>query len=275
MNTGDSSIDKLVRHVLRSWKYKHVCKEFVRHIGTKELSIRRNYKEAIKATKKKMHQIGGAYFEARIPYTRAIEELTHVKNGNKDDFSRVCKELMRLHASTKERIEILEEFYTTTLGAIQPIRVVLDIACGLNPLAIPWMPLDEGATYYAYDIYKDMLEFIQAFMRILGIDGYVEMRDVTQSPPTQKADVALILKTLPCLEQVDKTAGLRLLENVKANHVLVSFPVHSLGGWSKGMVANYEQRFSELIQAKPWTVQRFTFATELVFLIKKNLEILI
>ena len=36
------------------------------------------------------------------------------------------------------------------------------------------------------------------------------------------------------------------------------------------MVANYEARFYELIQAKPWTIQKVTFATELAFLIKKT-----
>jgi 16S rRNA (guanine(1405)-N(7))-methyltransferase len=132
------------------------------------------------------------------------------------------------------------------------------------------MPLDEQVTYYAYDIYQDLMAFMQEFMGILGIDGHAETRDMTQAPPTQKADVALMLKTLPCLEQIDKKAGFRLLEMINATHLLVSFPVQSLCGRKKGMVENYETRFYELIQTKPWTIQKFTFATELAFLIKKN-----
>jgi len=134
----------------------------------------------------------------------------------------------------------------------------------------PWMPLAAQVTYYAYDIYQDMMAFIQEFMGILGIDGHAETRDVTQSPLTQQADMALMLKTLPCLEQIDKTASLRLLEAIYATHVLVSFPAQSLCGRKKGMVENYEQRFLDLIQAKPWIVQKFTFATELAFLITKQ-----
>jgi 16S rRNA (guanine(1405)-N(7))-methyltransferase len=217
MNT-DKSIDKLVGDVLKSRKYRYVCEELVRQIGTRELAVRRNYKEAVKATKKKLHQVGGAYFEPKFSYTRAIEELKQAQNASPEEFRRCCQQLMGFHASTKERLGNLEEFYATTFASIQPIRVVLDIACGLNPLAIPWMPLDEQVTYYASDIYQDMVAFIQEFMGILGIDGHAETRDMTQAPPTQKADVALMLKTLPCLEQIDKTAGIRLLEAINATH---------------------------------------------------------
>jgi len=67
--------DQLVGDVLKSRKYRYVCEELVRQIGTRELAVRRNYKEAVKTTKKKLHQVSGAYFEAKISYARAIEEL--------------------------------------------------------------------------------------------------------------------------------------------------------------------------------------------------------
>jgi hypothetical protein len=35
------------------------------------------------------------------------------------------------------------------------------------------------------------------------------------------------------------------------------------------MAHNYEQRFWELMAGKPWSVQRFEFATELAFLVSK------
>ena len=36
-------------------------------------------------------------------------------------------------------------------------KVILDLACGLNPLAAAWMPLAPGATYHAVDVYQDMV----------------------------------------------------------------------------------------------------------------------
>jgi 16S rRNA (guanine(1405)-N(7))-methyltransferase len=82
-------------------------------------------------------------------------------------------------------------------------------------------------------------------------------------------DVAFLLKAVPCLEQMDRHAGATLLDAAPARHVLVSFPVHSLGGRQKGMPAHYEAHLRELVADRPWEVRRFEFTTELAFLITK------
>ena len=270
MSGSDERLDGLLRAVLKSVKYKNVCEDLIRHIGERELDVRRNVKEAIKSTKSKLHQVGGAYLTGNVNYARALDKLERAAASQDGDHLRpVCKELMDLHISTRERVAIMEEFYATTLAGIGPVRVVLDLACGLNPLAIPWMGLGEGVEYYACDIYTDMIDFIRESMAILGVRGKAEVRDIIRSVPTQKADLALILKTIPCLEQVEKNVGRQVLEAVNADHVLVSFPVRSLGGRSKGMVENYEARFSELVRGTGWPVRRFEFVSELAFLVTK------
>ncbi len=94
--------------------------------------------------------------------------------------------------------------------------------------------------------------------------------DILQGvPPQQPVQVALLLKTIPCLEQVEKEIGLRLLAGIQAAHILVSFPAHSLGGRSKGMVHNYEAHFREMVSGQMWKIQRFEFPGELAFLIEK------
>ncbi len=89
-------------------------------------------------------------------------------------------------------------------------------------------------------------------------------------PPPQTADLALVLKTLPCLEAIDKNAPARLLDAIQAPLLLVSFPAQSLGGRRKGMVAHYEARFRELLDARGWPAERFEFTTELAFLVRKG-----
>lgn len=279
MSNIENPLDQLVGAVLKSPKYRNVCEDLIRQVGRRELAVRRNTNAAIKATKNKLHQVSSAYLATRIDYARGLEALRRaLDSGDSEELRQVCRQIMGLHASTQERLAILDEFYATTLAGLGPIRSVLDVACGLNPLAIPWMGLDEHVTYYAYDVYLDMVAFIREFLALIGVQGRAEACDVTQwqagkpapPPSRQQADVALILKTIPCLEQVDKTAGLRLLETIQARHALVSFPVHSLGGRSKGMVENYEARFHALVQGKPWAIQRFEFATELAFLVTKE-----
>jgi 16S rRNA (guanine(1405)-N(7))-methyltransferase len=169
------------------------------------------------------------------------------------------------HASTRERLPFLEEFYMTCLAGLPPVNSVLDVACGLNPLSIPWMGLANGAHYTAVDIYRDMMGFISDALALLPVNGSSLTGDVITACPTQPVDLALILKTIPCLEQIDKSAGERLLDTIQAEAMLVSFPMRSLGGRDVGMAENYEKRFLEIASGKRWRVKRYEFQNELVF----------
>ncbi len=268
---GRSQLDQLVDAVLASRNYKHISRDFIEVLGSLELEKRSNLKEAIKATRNKLHQVGGAYIEGEVHYTSWIGQLQQAAvSGDDDQLKLACKSIMGYHTSTRERLPVLEQFYPTLLADLPPIRSVIDVACGLHPLAIPWMPLGQDVQYYAYDIYQDMADFLNEFMGLIHMPGYAQARDVLQYSPTFKVDLAFMLKAIPCLEQVDKNAGLRLLDTINADHLLVSFPVHSLGGKKKGMTANYEARFHELVRHKNWLIERFEFPTELVFRIAKR-----
>ncbi len=272
MNDIESQqVDRLIEAVLASSKYKSVDVDFIRNIGTQELSRHRNLKEAIKFTKNKLHQVGGAYQTGAPRYSVWLDELKFAKrSANEERFLGVCKWIMQYHSSTRERLPILENFYNTIFDNLPPINSVIDIACGLHPLAIPWMPLKEHVQYFAYDIYEDMIAFLNESLVLMPVQGSAKVSDVIHSCPSQKADVAFILKVIPCLEQVDKSAGLRLFESINADHLVVSFPARSLGGKDKGMATNYESRLYKQVEHKPWLIQRFEFPGELVFLVHKS-----
>lgn len=257
-------LDELVAAVLASARYRSILPDLVRRIGGEELTRRRTLKEAIKATKNRLHQVAGAYVEGRINYAAWLAELKAAA-ADPAALRATCARLMGRHSSTRERLPILERFFAETLADLAPVHSVLDIACGLNPLAIPWMPLASKAVYYAYDIDSDLIGFLNAFFDSVDVDGHAELCDVTSACPQQAAEVALVLKALPCLEQIDKGAGARLLDALPADHILVSFPVASLGGHKPGMARTYEARFMELVTARGWSVQQFVFASELAF----------
>ncbi len=265
----DEQLEALVAAVLSSGKYRHILPEFVRAIGARELAVRPNLKAAVKATKNALHQAGGAFVDAPIRYDRALAALREAA-GDPDALRAACRTIMAGHTSTRERLPILDSFYAETLAVLPPPARVLDIACGLNPLARPWMPLPESAEYVAYDIYTDQIAFLNDFFALTGSHGRAEARDVLGRPPEEEADLALILKTLPCLEAIDRAAPARLLDATRARRLLVSFPAQTLGGRRKGMAAHYEAGFRRLLDERGWPAQRFEFATELAFLVEKR-----
>jgi 16S rRNA (guanine(1405)-N(7))-methyltransferase len=149
------------------------------------------------------------------------------------------------------------------------VSSVLDLACGMNPLAIPWMPLTNNFQYAACDIYLDMLGLIMAYFDHFNFSGNIFPCDLVSTSPSINADVTFLLKTIPCLEQVDKSIGARLLQMIPSKSILVSFPIHSLGGRQKGMLHFYTEHFYGIVSEMNWEVEEFVFATELAFLIKK------
>ncbi len=265
-----TQINNLITTVRQSPKYRHISEDLIRYLLQRELSVGRTAKEAVKATKNKLHQIAGAYATGKFRYEDWLADLTTAaQTGDEEALKTVCLRMMRFHASTRERLNILDEFYTTTLAGVGPVRSVLDVACGLNPLAVPWIPLADEVIYYACDIYQDMMAFLGAFFELLGLAGQAQMCNIITQVPEEQVEVALVLKVLPPLEQVDKSAGIRLLRGLQAEHMLVSFPAQSLGGRHKQMVKNYEKHFRQLIKEERWKVQRFEFSTELAFLVSK------
>ncbi len=262
-----SQIDDLVTAVTQSPKYAHISPILVRQVGERELAVRRSFKEAVKTTKNKLHQVGGAYFEAKLDYPAMLDQLRQAA-GDPDALPTVCRELMRRHASTRERLPILDEFYATTLRNLNNIHIIKDLACGLNPLSLPWLPFDRVPEYHAYDIYADMMAFVTEFLAIAGVNGRAQTRDIISQPPTEPADLIFIFKTLPVLEQIQKGAAARLLDALNARYLLITFPAQSLGGRHKGMLQNYEEQFMGWVNGRGWQVQRFEFATELAFLVQ-------
>jgi 16S rRNA (guanine(1405)-N(7))-methyltransferase len=263
-----SDLEKVTATVLSSSKYKYVDKDFVFSLGSKELSKRRNWKEAVKAVKNKLHQVGGAYITGQVDYSEILVNLE--KAGcDSESIKDICITAMRRHTSTRERLPYLENFYNTIFNELPPIHSILDVACGLNPLARSWMPFSPSSPYFAVDIYGDMTDFINSFFELCSLSGRAWAADVLESPPLDEVDLAMVLKSLPCLEQIDNQAGEKLLDSLNSPFLLVSFPSHSLSGNDKGMSRTYPARFQKLAGSKSWKFQRFDFPGEIVFLINK------
>jgi 16S rRNA (guanine(1405)-N(7))-methyltransferase len=103
----------------------------------------------------------------------------------------------------------------------------------------------------------------------LGQAWPVELRGVAQDlaagPPEASADLVLLLKAIPCLEQQEPGAGKRLLRSLEAPVVVVSFPARSLGGREKGMRENYDRMLREMVEGSGREIQVRSYPTETVY----------
>ncbi len=267
---GNAPLEALISAVQANKKYQFILPDLIRRIGEDVLKTSKSGKAAVKAVRNKLHQMGGAYFKQNPDYEQIKIRLHDLPNEmGAEVVKHFCTDVMCSHASTAERLPILEDFFLTCLAPIAPVTSVIDLACGLNPLAIPWMPLADGFRYAACDIYLDMLSLIQDFFEYFNLQAAAFPYDLLGGAPTQPAQVAFLLKSIPCLEQADKSLSLPLLESINAKHILISFPARSLSGHKKGMPDFYSEHLDHLLAGKFWQVQKFSFSSEIAFLVSK------
>ena len=255
-----ADLDAVVAAVQAGAGYRELAEELVRSVAAAELAKRRSGKEAVKATRAKLHQLVGAYEE--LPRD-ALARVAALAEG--DDPRAVARDLMAAHASTRERLDLLDSFWSVALAGLAPPASVLDLACGLNPLALDWMALPADTCYRACDVHRGQLALVETWLARRGQPHEVFPWDLLAGPPPGQADLVLLLKTIPCLEQADRQAGRRLLAGLQARTVLVSYPLRSLGGRQVGMESHYAGRFAELLAGLPWTTERLPIEGELVY----------
>jgi 16S rRNA (guanine(1405)-N(7))-methyltransferase len=265
----DARLDEVVAQVISGARYRQIHPGLVRKIAAQELSKGRSQKEAVKEIRSKLHQVGGAYQEKSPDYVQLLNKLNGLPQGL-EELRPYCLDVMRFHASTRERLPFLAEFFSPLREKIGEVSSILDLACGLNPLALSWMPFAARGKYIACDIYADMVRYLNGFFQHARICGEARLCDLTTEVPSQPVELVLLLKTLPCLEQLDKSIGERLLSELQAEHILVSFPAKSLSGRGKGMPQNYTDHFERLIAGKPWRIERWQVKTEIMFLISRK-----
>lgn len=269
MDPRPDALDAVVTAVLASRRYRHVHPPLVRRLATAALHASAGRPaEAVKRTKRALHQIVGAYLPTPPAYARHLAEL----RAAPDDAAvrAVLRRAMAEHASTRERLPVLEPFAAALGPELGRPRVVLDVACGLLPLLAPWLGWGAGTELHAWDVDVALVGFVDACLRQLGLGSHAAVVDLLDVPAWPRADVALVLKTLPCLEQQRAGAGEALLEAIDAPLVVVSFPTRSLSGRSKGMHESYARGFAALLARRGWDASERVVGTELLYFVRRS-----
>ncbi len=267
---SESDVQAVLSAIDASSRYRGLCPDTVRRVARQELARQRNLKAAVKATKRRLHQVYGA-FEVEANHDRLVRLFQAALDpGRAGSIKEACWQVLDLHSSTRERKPILPTFYPAIWNVTGPPASVLDLGCGLNPFALPWMDLPPGAPYLPLDIDCERIAFVNRCLALMGHAAQGRCQDLLAAPPADEAGVALLLKMSPTLERQEEGATLRLVQGLRVAFVVVSFAVKSLTGREKGMVEHYGQQFAALARGQRWPVTELRFDSELAFVVDKT-----
>ena len=270
MTSDETAVETVVTAIKQSKKYRDTSEETIRQLAVEAVATHKKARPAEKAVRRRLHSIMAPYL-GDPDYTAAAERLNKVfVGGDEADIRAVCLDLMHTHLSTRERLPILDTFYRDIFAVTGPPGRLLDIACGLNPLAFPWMGLPVlGSDFVAYDIHEPRITFLNHYFILQGLPPLAFVRDVALHAPTESGDVALFLKEMPRFERNYPGRGRALLDALDVRWLVVSFPTISTHG-GRNLTNRYREFFHQIIDGTGWPVTELLFDTELVFCADKR-----
>lgn len=267
--------EEIVENIKKSKKYRAVYIKTIERIVA-DCIVRFGEKRAEKEAKNLLYQVWGAFYTTRPDFSKILNKIkieteklqsTDLQNA---DLKKIILPILQLQSSAQERVEILEEFYKKIFEITGAPSLIIDQACALNPLTIPWMALPENVKYLAYDIDEEQTKFLNDAFNLLGIkNAKAETKDIL-SDNFDYADVVFMFKLLPCLDHQKKKCSLEILKAQKCKFMVISFPIKSIGGKEKGMTEFYRNSFKLLIEKENWKVSELLFESELVFVVQKR-----
>ena len=218
-------------------------------ISLKNLS-KREEKIVVKEIRNGLRRLSGMFM---ISYKKRKK---YFKEGN-------IASLLITHSSSKERME----FYPELRKRIEELDIhsILDLGCGLNPLALA----NEKITYYASDIKEDDLEIVRSFFKKNKIEGKVFSYDLENLDGNlPQADLCLIFKVLDIVSKNQWNITERILEKTNCKYYMISFAIKTLSG--KYMKVQRRRWLENLLKKKNYEYSYFKTNNEIFYLVRKT-----
>ncbi|MCL2361827.1 MAG: hypothetical protein FWC73_08460 [Defluviitaleaceae bacterium] len=269
MQLTDDKINEIIEKIKKMAKYRDVeiPTETIQSLIKQSSPVSKNLADLEKRIREKIHNITALYL-GEIDYKKSVDEFRQVKN-NPIDLKEFSLAKLAFHASTKERGHDLEALYQQLFSRIGGCKSIADLACGIHPLGLPYMGLPSGTGYYAYDLNKARVDFLNIFIAEQGYAGGCFHQDILIHPPSIHFDVAFFFKEAHRFEKRQPGVMSEFLDSIKASKIVVSLPLQSLGT-SSGLSPKYEKTLYEYTTEHGWSFESFTHGNEVFYIIDRG-----
>jgi len=267
----DSFTSDLVARLITSRKYKDVGipEQTLLDLVGKATLTHADPKEVEDIVRQKLHNLVAPYL-GDPDYAELLDSLRDLPPElGSADVRQFCLQVLNAHSSTRERIPVDEEFYREIFRFTGTPRTIMDVACGLNPFALPWMHLQSDTRYLAYDLHQPRVDLINAFLAHVGQNGSAIHQDILVDPPKVPADVVFFFKEAHRFDQREHGCNRSFLRKLPAKYILLSLPTVSLTG-RRSMLDQDRRLVEAACDGQGWQVSELLFDSEIVFCIRKE-----
>ncbi len=270
MRISQADLTTLSQSILSNRKYAStgLLPTTVEDVLRQEFSRHSSQAAAISTAKRKLHNICAAYL-GNPDYAKALVDIDTAFTSGEESRLEFCRSMLASHDSTHERMPIMEELYRQVFAITGQPQSLADLACGLNPFALPWMGLTRLKTYHAYDIIQPRIDLINRFFMKSGLPPSAYCRDILVEPPAEHTDVTLLFKEAHRIEQRCHNANRALFQALNTNWLVISLPPSSLSR-QHDLADGMRRLVARSIDGFGWHMQELTFDSELIFIVQKS-----
>jgi 16S rRNA (guanine(1405)-N(7))-methyltransferase len=262
------ALSPLVEEILSARKYRELGlpTATVRDLLIQELPRHRSQKDALQSVRRKLHNVVADYLgDPDYPASARLLDAAFA-SGDPVQVQATCRQLLFAHASTNERLPLLNDFYSRLWQVTGLPHTLLDLACGLHPFGFPWMGLPASTRYFAYDIHRPRVDLLNHFFSLQGLEPLACCQDILVSPPQVEADVAFFFKEAHRFEQRQHGCNRTFWQALKVNWLLVSLPTESMTR-RHSLEEGHRRLVENTLAGLDWPVIEVMFPGELVFCI--------
>lgn len=273
---------ELVERLLTTKNYREIDPTFIEQIVKRAMKPNRSEKEILSQAKTKIQNATNRFRVGGVNYRGLISELGDdpLHEMEKIDRQLFCADWLRQHEASKDRIPFIRRYYEEIFAALPPIRSVIDLGCGLNPVALSFMHLPKDVAYSAFDLPMDLIDFLNEFFHFIGINGHAFQSNLHNGMPDVDGDLTFIQKTIPVLEKTRKGSGRALFDAIRTPYAVVSFvaskepkkehPKKDKSGKIREPKIRYDLVYDAIIAASDWQSTKLTYPNEVVYVLKRD-----
>jgi len=239
------------------------------YIEKKEKILKsKNFKEIVKIIRKDIGIVYGSFLTS--DFTKKEKLLENTKSKEE------ILELLKLHKSTRERVNYYEEIYAQIFAWYMPKQGICDLACGLNPISyvIFESKFKKNFSFFTSDLNPKDMNYLNSFFKKFKLNGVAKSYDITllnflEDENFKTCDLVFLFKALDSFESAKKNISKEILEKLPQKHIVVSFPTKSLVSKEEFKIEKRNWLFN-FIEKKGWNYEQFEVENEIFLLISKN-----
>lgn len=258
--------DDIIKLVRQRKELQFLSRSFITEHVAEQLrldkKIRSNYDAGKEATKKqlvkfvreKARKIYGVFqISELIGKRKALLEET--KLGDE-----AIQTILSSHVSTNERSPYYQQFFDAVFALTGKPESVLDIACGLNPVAFYEYTKLTTVRYVANELSPKDAAQLDSFFELNNVPGtaigFNAVSDLDKYPK-DSFDMCFLLKALDTLERQKRYITYDILDKIDAQYIVATFPRSNVKGvknhrgdeimWFEKMLARAELQFHRIL----------------------------